>query len=233
MTIPAPQSWLLRSCFIKPWFFILPFLFFVVPVPVLLGEEAQVFQFQADRMSGSRTTGQERTVLMGNVQIHSDNLVLKADKIEISGDNNRYLECTGTVTGTDSEKGVTFQTQSLKYDRKLKIAHMEGDSVLEDKTNKVVAKARYIEYNDPKETAVLEISVRIFKEKLVCRSQYALYQRSEKNLFLSGFPVVYKDQDEFRANTMKVNLDTEDIIMDGSVSGAIKGKKADGTATRP
>jgi lipopolysaccharide export system protein LptA len=110
---------------------------------------------------------------------------------------------------------------------------MEGDSVLEDKKNKVVAKARYIEYDDPKETAVLEISVRIFKEKLVCRSQYALYQRAEKNLFLSGFPVVYKDQDEFRANTMKVNLDTEDIIMDGSVSGTIKGKKADDTATKP
>jgi len=108
----------------------------VVPLPALLGDEAQVFQFQADRMSGSRTTGQERTVLVGNVQLHSDNLVIRADRIEISGDNNRYLECTGTVTGMDSEKGVNFQTQSLKYDRKLKIAHMEGDSVLEDKKTK-------------------------------------------------------------------------------------------------
>lgn len=223
----------MKISFLTPAFLIFPLLFFVVPLPVLFGDEAQVFQFQADRMSGSRTTGQERTVLVGNVQLHSDNLVLRADRIEISGENNRYLECTGTVTGTDSEKGVNFQTQSLKYDRKLKLAHMEGDSVLEDKKNKVVAKARYIEYNDPKETAVLEISVRIFKEKLVCRSQYALYQRSEKNLLLSGFPVVYKDQDEFRANTMKVNLDTEDIIMDGSVSGTIKGKKTNDAAAKP
>jgi len=223
MKIPLPN----------PRILLFSFLFSLGTLPTLWGDEAQVFQFRADRMSGSRTTGQEHTVLEGNVQLHSDNLVLRADRIEISGDNNRYLECTGTVTGTDSEKGVSFQTQSLKYDRKLKIAHMEGDSVLEDKKNKVVAKARYIEYDDPKETAVLEISVRIFKEKLVCRSQYALYQRAEKNLFLSGFPVVYKDQDEFRANTMKVNLDTEDIIMDGSVSGTIKGKKADDTATKP
>jgi len=126
----------MKISFLRPWFLIFPLLFFVVPLPALLGDEAQVFQFQADRMSGSRTTGQERTVLVGNVQLHSDNLVIRADRIEISGDNNRYLECTGTVTGMDSEKGVNFQTQSLKYDRKLKIAHMEGDSVLEDKKTK-------------------------------------------------------------------------------------------------
>ena len=56
---------------------------------------------------------------------------------------------------------------------------------------------------------------------MVCRSEYAVYNRNEKILDLTGFPVVYKKDDEFRADKIRVDLDTDDVIMEGSVSGTI------------
>lgn len=187
--------------------------------------DAEVFRFQARKMTGSRASGREVTVLEGGAQVVSDDLVLKADRIELSGEKNRFVDCIGGVVGTDEAKGVHFRTERLRYDRTAKVARLEGDSVLEDKKNGVVAKGRFIEYADESGTTVLQIGVRLFKDKLVCRAEWALYRREEQTLELSGLPVVFKDGDEFRADRMRVDLETDDISMEGSVRGSIKETK--------
>jgi len=189
---------------------------------------AESFRFQAQRMSGSRASGKERTVLEGSARVVTEDLALSADRIELSGDGNRFVDCVGNVSGIDEKKGVYFRTQRLRYDRTAKIARLEGDSTLEDKRNGVIAKGRFIEYNDRTNTTVLQIGVRLFKGELVCRAEWALYRREEKTLDLAGMPVVYKEGDEFRADRMRVDLDTDDIFMEGSISGSIKEKKKDG-----
>lgn len=195
--------------------------------------EAETFRFKADRMSGGKATGKEITILSGNAEVRSENLVLTADRMELSGENNRFVDCVGNVRGVDDKKGIRFSTQRLRYDRTLKLARMEGDSSLEDKENGVVARARFVEYDDDSGVSVLQVAVRIFKDTMVCRSEYALYRRTEKNLELSGFPVVFKDGDEFRADRIRVDLETDDVIMEGSVSGSLREKKADGDAEKP
>jgi lipopolysaccharide export system protein LptA len=99
---------------------------------------------------------------------------------------------------------------------------MEGNSTLEDRRNEIVARGRYIEYDENNEIAILQIGVRLFKDDLVCRSEYAVYDRDNKLLNLTGFPVVFKKDDEFRADRIRVDLDTDDVTMEGSVSGTIK-----------
>lgn len=183
---------------------------------------ADVFTFSADRMSGGRSRGRETSVLSGNARVTSDNLQLSADRIEISGANNRYVDCAGNVVGVDEVKGIRFTTERLRYDRETGIARLEGSSSLEDKKNKVVAKGRFIEYNQDEGIALLQVGVRIFKDEMVCRSQYALYKREEKTLELAGMPVVVRDGDRFASDRMFVNLDTNDIRMEGDVSGSIR-----------
>jgi lipopolysaccharide export system protein LptA len=194
---------------------------------------ADIFTFRADRMSGGRAVGSEVTILQGNARVQSNNIFLQADSIELQGKNNQFIHCAGNVTGRDSDKNIYFSSSDLRYDRDLKIARLEGDSTLEDRDNGIVAKARFIEYDQDKETALLQISVRLFKEDLVCRADYATYSRKEKLLDLSGFPVVYKGTDEFRADRIRVNTDTEDVKMEGSVSGSIKQKKAAAKNDKP
>jgi lipopolysaccharide export system protein LptA len=183
---------------------------------------ADVFTFRADRMSGTKAVGKETTILIGNAEVRSNSLLLKASRIEIQGENNQFIDCTGGVWGMEEEKNILFFTDRLRYDRKLKIARLEGNSTLEDRKNEIVAKGNFIEYDDQAEVTVMQISVRLFKDDMVCRSEYAVYRRNEKLLDLSGFPVVYKKDDEFRADRIRVDLDTDDVTMEGAVSGTIK-----------
>jgi lipopolysaccharide export system protein LptA len=183
---------------------------------------ADTFTFRADRMSGSKALGREITILTGNAEVRSDNLLLRAERIEIHGEDNQFIYCTGGVWGMEEEKEILFYTDRLRYDRKLKIARLEGNSTLEDRKNEIVARGQFIEYDDKNEIAVFQISLRLFKDDMVCRSEYAVYRRQEKLLDLSGFPIVYKKDDEFRADRIRVDLDTDDVIMEGAVSGTIK-----------
>jgi lipopolysaccharide export system protein LptA len=183
---------------------------------------ADTFTFKADRMSGSRVSGKEITVLVGNAEVQSDNLLLRAGRIEIQGDDNQFIDCSGGVTGLDEEKKISFKTDRLRYDRKLKIARLEGNSTLEDRKNEIITRGRFIEYNDETEVVVFQIGIRLFKDDMVCRSEYAVYRRQEKLLDLSGYPVVFKKEDEFRADRIRVDLDTDDVSMEGTVSGSIK-----------
>ena len=183
---------------------------------------ADVFTFRANSMSGTKAKGKETTILVGNAEVRSNSLLLKANRIEIQGENNQFIDCTGGVWGMEEEKNILFFTDRLRYDRKLKIARLEGNSTLEDRKNEIVAKGNFIEYDDQAEVTVMQISVRLFKDDMVCRSEYAVYRRNEKLLDLSGFPVVFKKDDEFRADRIRVDLDTDDVTMEGAVSGTIK-----------
>ena len=183
---------------------------------------SDVFTFRANRMTGGSASGREITILTGNAEVRSDKLLLKADRIEIQGADNQFIDCFVNVVGIEEEKDILFETDRLRYDRKLKIARLEGNSTLEDRKNEIVTKGRFIEYDDQSEVAVFQISVRLFKDNLVCRSEYAVYLRTEKILSLSGFPVVYKKDDEFRADRIRVDLDTDDVFMEGDVSGSLK-----------
>jgi lipopolysaccharide export system protein LptA len=189
---------------------------------VVLG--ADTFTFKADRMSGGRASGKEITMLTGNAEVRSDSLLLKASRIELQGEDNQFIDCFGDVWGMEEDKNILFQTDRLRYDRKLKIARLEGNSTLEDRENEIVAKGRFIEYDDQNEITVFQISVRLFKDDMVCRSEYAVYRRQAKLLDLSGFPVVFKKSDEFRADRIRVDLETDDVTMEGSVSGSIQEK---------
>jgi lipopolysaccharide export system protein LptA len=174
-------------------------------------------------MSGGKGTGREMTVLQGNAEVKTDDLVLHAERIEILGEDNDVLQCSGSVWGVQEVKSIYFKTEQLTYDRKTKVAKLYGSSSLEDRQNEVVARGRYIEYDDEKELAVFQIAVRLFKEKMVCRSEYAIYRRKEQQLDLSGFPKVYNGNDEFQADRIRVDLDTNDVIMDGTITGTLRG----------
>jgi lipopolysaccharide export system protein LptA len=184
--------------------------------------DADTFSFKADRMSGTRALGMETTVLVGNAEVRSDSLLLRANHIEIHGENNQFIDCSGGVWGMEEEKNIIFFTDRLRYDRKLKIARLEGNSTLEDRENEVVVKGNYIEYDEQEEVTVMQIAVRLFKDDMVCRSEYAVYRRNEQLLELSGFPVVYKKDDILRADRIRVDLETDGVEMEGAVTGTIK-----------
>jgi len=178
--------------------------------------------FRADRMSGTRATGTEITILAGNAEVHADNMIIRANRIEISGDNYRFIDAIGNVWGFETERNIVFRADRIRYDRDRRVARLEGNATLEDRDNEVVAKGNFIEFDEETERTVLQISVRLFQDDMVSRAEHAIYHRVEQLLDLTGFPVVFRRDDEFRADRIRVDLETNDVIMEGAVSGTIR-----------
>ncbi|MBN2875372.1 MAG: hypothetical protein JXM71_09790 [Spirochaetales bacterium] len=204
-------------------------LFAVLLVATVSAEE---FSFSADSMSGAMAAGRERAVLIGNAVVVSGAMRIRADRIELSGDEFRFADCSGRVTVVDDERGLRLTTERLFYDRRDKIARLTGPSVMEDRENEVVIKGDYIENDDERKIAVVQINARILKKNISCRAEFARYDRAANTLELSGSPVVWRDGDDYRAASIFVNLDTEDIVLSGSVSGTVAaaGKDSDDDA---
>lgn len=198
---------------------------FLLPAP------SETFTFSADGMSGSFSPGKENAVLTGNARVISGSLEIRADRIEISGKDWRYVRCYGTVVAEDREKGIRFITENFFHDRVARLSRMEGPSTLEDRRNRLVVKGSWIENDDATEIAKVRVGARILREDLACRAEFARYDRSAGLLELSGSPVVVKDGDEYRAARIVVDVDTEEIWLEGSVSGRVSA--AAGTGGKP
>ena len=87
--------------------------------------------------------------------------------------------------------------------------------------------AERIEYNQKNETILLQIAVTLTSKDISCDSLFALYYRNSSLLELTGKPVVKKGKDEFKAARISVNLDTEDIRLEGKVAGTVTDAEKD------
>jgi lipopolysaccharide export system protein LptA len=153
--------------------------------------------------------------------VKTGSVSISADRIELSGKDFTYLDCAGAVVVVDSDRQIRLESPSLYYDRDKKLTRAQGPSSLEDDKNKLVLKAEWIENNGENEVTFAQVAVRIVKDKLACRAEYALYRRKDNELELSGSPSATKNGDEYKATRILVNTDTEDIRLEGEVSGKV------------
>ena len=171
--------------------------------------------------------GEQHALLTGHSKVESQDLRITADSIELFGKDFVYAMCHGNVHVVDARRGLDLTSDDLFYDRDRKISRIRGNATMADVKNEMVVKGGFIEDRDKEQITVVQIGVRIFKKDIVCRSEFARYQRDKKILELSGMPWVSKGGDVYQAARITVNLDTEEISLEGSVQGTLedKGKK--------
>jgi len=196
-------------------FLIIYFLF----VSALHGDS---ISFHADSMQAELAKGKERTVLTGNATLASDDMVIRADVIELYGEDFIFAQCSGNVRVSNKKKGWEIVSDKLHYNRRDKITRIQGNAVMEDRENEVVLKGGIIENRDKENLILVQIGVRILKEDLVCRSQMARYFRDEKTLELTGMPIVLWKEDEYRATKIYVDLETDEVQMEGDVQAEVQ-----------
>jgi lipopolysaccharide export system protein LptA len=183
---------------------------------------AQTFTFQGDRMETVLAKGKERTVLTGNAEVQTEDNLIRADRVELYGDDFRYVDCEGNVRIVNEEKGIEVTCHKLFYNRQEKVVRVRGNVVMLDEKNEVVVKGGFLENWEDSDETVVQIGVRILKEDLVCRSEYARYQRQEDKLELSGMPVVNWKGDEYRALKIYIDLNTDTIRLEGDIRGKVR-----------
>lgn len=187
----------------------------------LTGLVAETITFHADSMSGKSGNKSDETRLVGNAYVKTETMEISADEIKLHGENFRFIEAIGTVDGMNTESKLQFSCGKLVYDRTSKIAMLEDSVHLIDIENEVDASAHLIEYNQNTETAILQIGITLKQKDNICTSAYALYRKKDQFLEMSGNPKIIQKDDSFRAQEITLNLNTQEITLDGRVSGTV------------
>jgi lipopolysaccharide export system protein LptA len=188
---------------------------------------AETFTYSGDSMSSELAEGSQHALLKGDARVNSENMKISADEIELFGKDFIYALCKGTVRVVDASRGIELASRELFYDRKQKIARIKGNAVMSDLKNEMVVKGGFIEDRDTEKLTVVQIGVRILKKDLVCRAEFARYWREKKILELSGMPWVSRKGDVYQAARITINLDSEEISLEGDVKGSIRSEKSE------
>lgn len=182
---------------------------------------AEKIVFSASSMTGKAGDQNATTKLIGQAFVQTASMEISADEIELSGENYRYIKAKGNITGKNLDSKMEFTCDSLEYDRETKVAVLKGDVSLTDTENDVKASAQIIEYNQTTEVAIMQIQIKLTQKDNTCNGAYAVYQKNKKMLELSGNAQVKQKQDVFRAQQISLNLDTQEISLNGNVKGSV------------
>jgi lipopolysaccharide export system protein LptA len=193
--------------------------FFILIFPAFFF--ADTITFTAQVMSGYTGKKNEYTLLEGSAEIKTSKIQIFADKIELSGEDFRFVTASGSVKGKNLEDDMDFTCEILRYDREQEIVTMQNNAVIMDNPNGVTAKAEMIQYNQRTEIALMQINIELRQKDSVCTAAFAIYRKDKQILEMSGDPKIEKGSDIFRAREITMNLDTEEIRLDGRVRGTV------------
>lgn len=184
-------------------------------------------QFKANSMQGSIGENNTYTVLKGNAWIENEDLELFADEISLKGENYDFITAKGNISGRYKTSDFSFSCNLLEYNKNTGIVLLKENVSIEDKENEISATASIVEYDKNIEVATMQINVIINHKNSVCTGTLAIYKKNEKMLDLSGNPKINRDSDTFTAQDITLNMETEEIILDGKVRGSVVDKKED------
>jgi len=182
---------------------------------------AEDYRFSGESSFTVMREGEEETRIEGNVVIDSSERRIEADRINIQGKEERIFEGYGNVRILDYNRDMLLKSESFVYDEKKSLLKVEGNASLEDRQNEILVKSTMLNFFQNEEIALMQINVRIFKDDIICRSEYAQYKREEEILELSGAPIVYKGDDRYEADRIVVNLENDEITMFGEITGSM------------
>ena len=187
----------------------------------ILPISAGTLSFSAETMSADLAEGRERTILSGSARLSTEDIQISAESMELYGEDLIFALCSGNVRVVHPEDQWELTAEQLFYNRRDDIIRIHGSAVMEDRKNKIVIKGGFIEIRNSDNIIIIQIGVRILKEDLVCRSQMAIYFREEERLELTGMPFVLWKNDEYRATKIFVNLENDEVQMEGDVQADV------------
>ena len=182
---------------------------------------AEKIKFSADSMSGQAGNSNTTTTMTGNASVSTESIEIKADMLQLSGEDYKNIGAQGNVSGKNLETNMEFSCDSLTYDRITKQIILKGNVKLIDIENSVNCGAQIIEYDQDKDVAIMQIQISLTQKDNVCSGAYAVYYKETQILELSGNAQVQQKEDTFRAQYITLNMETQDITLDGNVKGRV------------
>ena len=188
---------------------------------------AEDISFQGGSTRMNMQQGSKTVLLENSAEVQAGSILLRSNTIELYGEDFRYVRCEGDVFLQDEERGISLVTSSLLYDREKETLLIDSWVELEDTNNQVTASAARMEFFLKDGIVLLQVQARLLKHTddgpMVCRSDYMTFDRDKEMLDLKGRASIVWKPDTYEAQTITVDLKTEEIRMEGSIKGTIHG----------
>lgn len=182
-------------------------------------------RFSSDHTEASVEEGEKTLRLSGDAWVETGSVRIEAETIEVSGERSRFIRATGSVSITDERQHITLSANSILYDRRQQLLKADGWAEMEDRENGIIVRGAYLENRQSEGITLIQIGVRLFKDTsdglMVCMTDSAVYNSDEQSLELTGNSTVHWRENTYQAAKITLALDTEEITMEGSVSGTI------------
>ncbi len=171
--------------------------------------------------------GREEVVLSSGAEVQVGSMTIRADRISLYGDNWRYVDCEGNASVLDPERGISIRTSDIWYDRTEERILISSWYEVDDTVNEVTAMGASLEYRLSDEMLRLDKNVSLLKSTdtgiMRCQAESVIFSRDENMLSLRGNASVDWDGDRYGAQVVTVDLDTDEITLEGGISGNING----------
>ncbi|SCW28931.1 lipopolysaccharide export system protein LptA [Borreliella japonica] len=182
-------------------------------------ERGANFTFKSDFAQGIVSSFYRKIVLKGNSEVISLDFKLRADEIEIYGENGSYLEARGNVFYEDYKNKMHVKAQFLFFNRKLDNFYLQKGVELEDLENSMLIKAERVEGSNKSNVYIMQYSVKIYKDDTFARAESGTYNKEEKEIILEGVPVIYQKDNHYSASRIIFNTNTNRYKLEGDVEG--------------
>lgn len=183
--------------------------------------------FSGGVSSLSLKEGKKSVSLESGAKVETGSITIESDSIYLSGDDWRYVECSGNVVIRDSERGIEIRSSSLWYDRIEETIIISSWFEVDDTSQDLYATAGSLHYNMKEEKLELGMQVRLMRisegEIMTCSSEALTYDRANEFVSLRGKSNVLWKGDEYNADIISVDLKNDEITLSGRIRGTING----------
>ena len=169
----------------------------------------------------------KEVTLSGGAAVATGSITIESDSMTLTGDDWRYVECTGSVVIRDSEKGIEIRTGGLWYDRVAQIILISSWFEIDDTSQDLYATAGSLRYSMKDEQLELGMQVTLMRisegEVMTCSSEALTYDRVNEYVSLRGKSKVLWKGDNYEADIISVDLRNDEITLAGRIRGTING----------
>ena len=213
----------------KKTYVIILLFFTLFEASFLYAEEDKVpaIDFSGGYTQVKRVGDVDIVTLSDSAEVNTKDISVKANTIEISGENYRYIKCTGNVIAEEKQNNIILKTPELFYDRTESVILINSWIEIDDSKNEIKMSGAYLEFDLNQQLFNLQIDAEINKAtdkgQLIGKAASIIYNNKEKSLVLQGNASVTWGSDNYEASVIRINLDTEEIILEGKITGTVNG----------
>ena len=171
--------------------------------------------------------GKESVSLTGGASVKVGSLSITSDSMELTGSGWSTIRCNGNVRILDEERNMSIISSSLYYDRENDRILISSYFEIEDRGNELSASASHLEFDMKNETLILSGRVRMNKidgdDIVRIKAESISYDRNSERLEIRGGADVTYKGDSYQAELVVLDLENEEIRLDGNIRGSING----------